>query len=294
VSPENLVREQPMVGPHLTPRAFRGRLLVVIGLSVAMSGAVLLVPRFAQPAWYHDFADSRCLLGVPNLLNVVSNLPFVAVGVLGVLFLFSGAARRPGGSFLEASERWPYALLFAAIALTGVGSAYYHWDPGNDRLLWDRLPLAVAFMTFFAITIGERIDLNTGYVLLGPLVVLGGGSVVYWHLSEIHGAGDLRLYLFVQLYPLLAIPLLMLLFPPRYTRSADLVAALLCYLLAKALELLDAQVYAQGGHVSGHTLKHLVAGLSGWWLLHMVRQRRPVGVAPARAATALGRPATTR
>jgi hypothetical protein len=113
-------------------------------------------------------------------------------------------------------------------------------------------------------------------VLLLPLVLLGGVGVVYWHLSEVHAAGDLRFYLLVQLYPLAAIPLLMLLFPPRYTRSADLIAALLCYLLAKALELLDAQVYAQGGLVSGHTLKHLVAGLSGWWLLYMVMKRQPI------------------
>ena len=273
---------------QLTPRAFRARLLFIVGLSVAVSGAVLLVPRFAQPTWYHDFADRRCLLGVPHLLNVVSNLPFVVVGLLGVLFTMSQAARRPGGSFREPSERWPYALLFGAIALTGIGSAYYHSDPNNARLLWDRLPLAIAFMTFFAITIGERIHPRAGAGLLLPLVLLGGGSVVYWHLSEIHGAGDLRFYLVVQLYPLLAIPLLMLLFPPRYTRSADLVAALLCYLLAKALELLDTQVYAQGGIVSGHTLKHLMAGLSGWWLLYMVMKRRPI-LEPA-AADATPRP----
>ncbi|HYT89340.1 MAG TPA: hypothetical protein VEL76_11595, partial [Gemmataceae bacterium] len=59
-------------------------------------------------------------------------------------------------------------------------------------------------------------------------------------------------------------------------------------LLAKALELLDTQVYAQGGIVSGHTLKHLMAGLSGWWLLYMVMKRRPI-LEPA-AADATPRP----
>jgi len=154
-------------------------------------------------------------------------------------------------------------------------AAYYHADPSNARLVWDRLPLAVAFMAFFASTLAERVHPKAAALFL-PLALLGGASVVYWHLSEVHGGGDLRLYLFVQLYPLLATPVVLLLFPPRYTRGADLVAALLCYLLAKSLEALDAQVYARGGLASGHTLKHLVAGLSAAWLLYMVRKRRPV------------------
>jgi hypothetical protein len=272
----------PSLDSGLTPAGFRLRLAALLGLTVVAAAATLAAPRLAQPLWYHQFADQRPLLGVPHALNVLSNLPFVVVGVLGVLFVAGRAARRPGGPFREAGERWRYGVCFAAIALTGVGSAYYHADPGNERLVWDRLPLAVAFMAFFALTLAERVHRRAA-VLFVPLVVLGGASVFYWHLSEVQRAGDLRLYLFVQLYPLLAVPVILLLFPPRYTRSADLVAALLCYLLAKALELLDTQVYAQGGLVSGHTLKHLVAGLSGAWLLYMVVKRRPLGGAQAPA-----------
>ncbi len=266
----------------------RVRLAIVLAVGLIAALGALAAPRLAQPLWYHDFADQRPLLGIPHALNVLSNLPFVLVGVLGLGFTLGPAARRlcsrrdlcagctgRGGPFLEPSERWPWALFFAFVALTGVGSAYYHADPTNARLLWDRLPLAVAFMAFFAIMIGERTSMRAGLTLLLPLMLLGTGSVVYWHLSELHGAGDLRPYLFVQLFPLAAIPLLMLLFAPRYTRSADLVAALLCYVLAKGLELLDTQVYAQGGLVSGHTLKHLVAALGGAWILYMVVKRRP-------------------
>jgi hypothetical protein len=264
---------------NLTPAGFRLRLAALVGLTLVAAGATLAAPRFAQPQWYHNFADQRTLLGIPHALNVLSNLPFVAVGLLGVWLVLSPAARRPGGPFLEAGERWRFGVLFAAIALTGVGSAYYHAAPGNETLVWDRLPLAVAFMAFFAITLAERVHRKAA-ALFVPLVLLGGASVLYWHLSEAHGGGDLRVYLFVQFYPLLAVPVVLLLFPPRYTRGADLVAALLCYLLAKALELLDAQVYAGGGIVSGHTLKHLVAGLSAGWLLYMVQKRRPVSGAP--------------
>jgi hypothetical protein len=266
------------LGNGLTPAGFRVRLAALVSLTIVAAAATLAAPRFAQPQWYHDFADQRPLLGIPHALNVLSNLPFVVVGVLGMRFALNPAAQRPGGPFLEAGERWRFGVLFAAIALTGVGSAYYHAAPGNETLVWDRLPLAVAFMAFFAIALAERVHRGAA-VLFVPLVLLGGASVVYWHLSEAHGGGDLRVYLFVQFYPLLALPLILLLFPPRYTRGADLVAALLCYLLAKALELLDVEVYARGHLVSGHTLKHLVAGLSAWWLLDMVRRRRPVGAA---------------
>jgi hypothetical protein len=261
------------------------RLFILLCLALCAGAATFFAPRFAQPLWYHDFADQRTLINIPHALNVLSNLPFVIVGVWGVCFLLTPAARRPGGAFIHSAERWPYFLFFAGVALTGVGSAYYHADPNNARLLWDRLPLAIAFMALFAALLGERLHRKAGLALFVPLALAGAGSVVYWHLSEIQGAGDLRPYLFVQLFPLAAVPLLLLLFPARYTRSADLFAGLLCYVLAKGLELLDAQIYGQGQLVSGHTLKHLAAGLSAWWILHMLKHRRPVACQPASAPT---------
>jgi hypothetical protein len=276
-----------------TSPACRWRLLLLVGLTATAAGATLAAPRLAQPQWYHDFADQRCLLCVPHALNVLSNLPFVLVGLVGLWFTLKPHPfhRR---AFIHPAERWLFVTLFAAIVLTGIGSAYYHADPTNARLLWDRLPLAVAFMALFAAVIADRVSARAGITLFLPLVLLGASSVVYWHVSELRGAGDLRPYLFVQLFPLLAVPLMLLLLPPRYTRGADLVAALVCYLLAKALELLDAQVYAHGQVVSGHTLKHLVAGLSGLWLVVMVVKRRPVGHSEITAATALGTGAAAR
>ena len=252
---------------------FRTRLFLFLGLTLAAAGVALAMPRLAQPQWYHAFADQRPLLGIPHALNVLSNLPFVLVGVAGLVFVVRCPAT-PQGPFVRTTERWPLVVLFAGITLTGFGSAYYHADPNNARLLWDRLPLAVAFMALFAIILSERLNLKNSALLVIALVLLGGGSVLYWHLSEAQGTGDLRPYLFVQLYPLVAVPLLLLLFPPRYTHTVDLWAALLCYVLAKALELLDAPIYAQGQLVSGHTLKHLVAGLCAAWILVWARTRR--------------------
>src|SRR5262249_49916016 len=92
------------------------------------------------------------------------------------------------------------------------------------------------------------------------------------------GAGDLRLYAFVQFYPLVTIPLMLYLFPARYTRSGDVMVALAWYVLAKVLETgpVDQGIFGMGHVVSGHTLKHLAAALGAYWLFRMMRYRRPV------------------
>jgi hypothetical protein len=100
-------------------------------------------------------------------------------------------------------------------------------------------------------------------------------SVFWWYAGERRGEGDLRLYGLVQFYPLLAIPLLVLLFRSRYTRSGDLLAAGACYGLGKLCEILDTRIFALGGVVSGHTLKHIAAALSGYWIWRMLITRQP-------------------
>jgi hypothetical protein len=142
--------------------------------------------------------------------------------------------------------------------------------------VWDRLPLAVALMALFTAVLSERIHPACARWLLWPFVLLGAASVLFWDWTERQGAGDLRFYLTVQFFPLIAVPLMLVLCPPRYTASADLVAALACYGLAKALEVLDRHVYTGSGFVSGHTLKHIVAGLGAWFVLYMLQKRRPV------------------
>src|SRR5436309_3569971 len=156
--------------------SFKLRVGLLLGLSVAAIGGMLLVPPFAQPLWYHDFADQRCFCGIPHTLNVVSNLPFLLIGLAGMWYLLRPAART---RFIDPSERWLYFGFFLFISLTGIGSAYYHSDPNNDTLLWDRLPLAMAFMALFAIILGERIGRRVGIWLFHPLVALGAASVVY-------------------------------------------------------------------------------------------------------------------
>jgi hypothetical protein len=230
------------------------------------------VGPIAQDPSYHQFADQRTFLSIPNALNVISNLPFLLVGVWGLMFLYP--LNNNEKRFVERWESYGLATLFVGISLVSLGSSYYHWSPSNQSLVWDRLPMTVGFMSLFALQIGERISMRIGKWLLLPLLICGLLSVLQWHWSEQAGLGDLRFYAVVQFLPLVTILLLLWLRPPTYTRGADLVIALAFYLLAKVLELLDGIIHSWGEVVSGHTLKHLAAGVAVWLIARMVRDRR--------------------
>jgi hypothetical protein len=248
----------------------RAAIGVIGGLALLAVLIAWMAPPLPQDPAYHRLADTRSWLGIPNALNVLSNAGFLLVGALGLAVL------RRGEAFAEPRERRPYAVFFAGLILTGFGSAYYHWEPGNARLAWDRLPLSITLMGLFAATITDRIGPRAGLRLLGPLVALGAGSVVYWHWTEQQGMGDLRLYALVQFYPMVAVPLMLWWLPPRYTRGGDMFATVATYGVAKVPELLDGWILAATGAVSGHTLKHLLAALAGYWLVRMLRHRKPV------------------
>ena len=254
----------------------RFRLLVITGITLAAVASMLALPPIPQSQEYHRFADQRAFLGIPNFFNVLSNAAFLLVGTAGLLFLCRRSASMVGAIFTEGLERWPYVIFFLGVTLTGLGSGYYHLAPDNARLVWDRAPMGVAFMAILAALITERISVKAGRLSLFPLVAAGIGSVWYWRLTELGGRGDLRPYIIVQFYPMVAIPLIILLFPSRYTRSADLFGAAVVYGVAKAFEVADAQVFAMGQIASGHTLKHLTAALATYLILRMLRHRRPL------------------
>ncbi|MBE9552521.1 MAG: alkaline phytoceramidase, partial [Proteobacteria bacterium] len=169
----------------------------------------------------------------------------------------------------------PYVYFFIGVALVGPGSAWYHLDPNNSTLFWDRLPMTIAFMALVAAVLSDRI--SRGWVAcrgLNLLVAAGIVSVVWWDYGEIRGAGDLRAYALVQFWPVVLIPLVLYLFPGgRHVRMRYLVAALVFYALAKLLEHYDHGVFAlTGGAVSGHSIKHLLATLAPAAILAMMRQ----------------------
>ncbi len=236
-----------------------------------------LLPAIPQPMSYHQFADQRPWLGIPNFGDVVSNLPFAIVGIWGLIFLLRPSAQN---HFADPRQRWIYRLMFAGLLLTAVGSAYYHLAPGNARLVWDRLPIMIVFMALVDAVIAERVSVNVSLWLLPALLAIGGGSVLEWRASELHGHGDLRFYAAVQVYAILVL-LLALLLPPKYTRGSDFAAVVGLYILAKILETADRQIFAVGHIVSGHTLKHLAAATAGYWILRMLQKREKKKEAPS-------------
>lgn len=245
---------------------------VLAAFTIAVMTAAVLTPRIPQPQSYHNFADQRSWLGIHNFGDVASNLLFAAAGVWGLIFL---STQRGHDQFLDARERWAYLLIFLGLLLTALGSSYYHLVPDNARLVWDRLPMALAFMGLVSAMISERASVSAGFYLLPPLLLVGVGSVVQWWHTETLGAGDLRFYAAVQVYAVLILPVLLLL-PPRYTRGPDFVVVFVFYVLAKVFETADRQIFSLDQHtISGHTLKHLAAGAAGFWILRMLQKRQP-------------------
>jgi hypothetical protein len=252
-----------------------------IGIAAALLGVAIVaaarVPPIPQDPAYHRLADTRVVGSVPSGLNVLSNAAFVLVGAAGLWVLRPATAG--GARFAAPGDRWPWAVFFIGLLLTGIGSAYYHLAPDNARLTWDRLPLAVALMGLFAAVVTERVGPRVGLAALGPLVLVGIGSVLWWHAGEARGAGDLRAYALVQFYPMLAVPILLACCPPRYTLGSAVATAIGLYALGKVFEWLDRPILAASAAVSGHTLKHLVAAAAGGVLAWMVAAREPCPVA---------------
>ncbi len=246
--------------------------LLLIFVAVAIAFVALLFPPIAQPLSYHNFADHRGWLGIPNFGDVVSNLPFAIVGVWGLIILL-----RPNAvKFSDPRKRWLYIVMFAGLILTAFGSAYYHLAPDNARLVWDRIPIMIVFMALLSAVIAERVSVVAGLALFPILQAAGIGSVLLWRASELRGHGDLRFYASVQIYSILVL-LLILLLPAKYTRGYDFAVVVGFYVLAKILEETDKQVFALGHIVSGHTLKHLAAAAASYWILRMLQKRNFVG-----------------
>jgi hypothetical protein len=242
---------------------------LLLGLTLLVAAFFYWVPPLPQDPTYHQFADQRTLLGIPHFWNVISNLPFLVIGLLGLRRVWRG--RLPGGL---PELRANYFLFFLCMVLIGCGSGHYHLAPSNRTLLWDRLPMTLSFMAFFSAMLGEHGSARLGRLLLAPLVLLGGFSVLYWYATEVAGHGDLRPYLLVQFLPMLLLPILLLGGPSPLTGSGYVWAVLAAYTAAKLLEWQDAAVLHALGEFSGHSLKHVSAAAAGYFFLLALERRQ--------------------
>jgi len=238
-----------------------GYLLIWIVVFGAFALYSLIDPISQDPS-YHNFADQRTVYSIANYYNVISNLAFLVIGFYGsYIFLFR---LKLGYKF---TEKRAYQIFYTGLFLVAFGSGYYHLNPTNETLVWDRLPMTIAFMALFSMVIGEYLSSKVGQALLLPLVVCGAISVFYWWFGEIQGHGDLRLYALVQFVPLILIPIILIFFGREDIQSRGYWMLILAYILAKFLEHFDASIYQKLHFISGHSLKHIVAAIGTYWLL---------------------------
>jgi hypothetical protein len=255
------------------------RTVLLFGVTVSAIALAVLLPAIPQPLAYHDFADKRELYGVANFFDVASNLVFALSGLAGLVLVL-----RPRTCFERPSERVPYLVFAVGVLLTGAGSCYYHLEPDNETLFWDRLPMTVSFMSLIAAQIVDRVDLRAGMKALAPMLIVGVASVMYWIVTERQGRGNVGPYAVLQAYSVIMLLQLAVTHTSRYTHGNAIYAVFAGYVLAKGLEHFDREIYTLTGTVSGHTLKHVAAGLAGLPVVYMLWRRElvePVGALPS-------------
>lgn len=242
------MRNYPDSSPATVPAAGLARRPPVAAVfALVLVAAALLYGPITQPAGYHAFADQRTLFGIAHFADVVSNLGFLLVGLWGL-------SRR---GTLE------HTIFCAAIALTALGSTWYHLAPDDQRLIWDRMPIALACAALLAASLRDGYRMRAALL---PLMCCGIASVLWWSYS-----GDLRPYLLLQLAPLVLIPALQWESRASIASRKAFALAILLYVLAKVCELADAAVFDALDLVSGHTVKHLLATAAAWVLVKQGR-----------------------
>jgi Ceramidase len=217
----------------------RRNAIFAVTACVAVALFLILAPPLHQSQSYHDFADQRTILGIPNFWNVISNLPFLVVGLAGITKFRDQASR----------------ILFLGVFLTAFGSGYYHLAPDSARLFWDRLPMTIAFMALFALAINRA-------RLAAPFVLFGIMSVVWWRVTD-----NLWLYGLVQFGTMAALLVV------AARRESGLWPVFIFYGFSKISEHFDKQIYSMLP-LSGHTIKHLLAGIATWYIYRWVRFSR--------------------
>lgn len=252
---------------RLFPRYDRRAALILTIIALAAT-AMSLAPRFSQSLAFHNFADTRTWLGIPNFLDVITNAPFALAAAIGLANLQRRVRRErvtTAPNSLLRIDRICLTAVFLGIGLTSLGSAYYHLAPGNERLFWDRLPMLLTFLSLLATLIAERVSPQTAAWILAPLLLLGATSLIYWQQTEHLGRGDLRPYFLIEGAALASVLLTVLLYPPRYLPTKWLMLGLAFYAGAIIFEQLDRPIWSMWNAlgielVSGHTIKHLCAG----------------------------------
>ena len=233
---------------------------LLASLAIISFVCLFFIEPISQDLAYHVFADTRTMLGVDNFFDVASNLPFIFAGLLGLFCIYNNWG---------VTSSWSWLILFLSVLLVAFGSSYYHLNPQNETLTWDRLPMAVGFMALFVIVLTDYVNSQLEKWLLIPLCLVGIISVVYWHMTD-----DLRIYAWVQFVSLALLLIIIFIYKPTHLQTKYLFYALIFYTLSKLCEYFDKQIYELMGQVvSGHTIKHLLAAIATFFFYILLKRR---------------------
>ena len=221
-----------------------------------------------QFAHYHDFADTRAWLGVPNAADVLSNLAFAVVAA------WAWMTERAEQSQTVA-ERLARQAFIAALFLTSLGSGWYHLAPDNARLAFDRAPIALTCAAILCATHARAAGGEPAWALPAMLAA-ALGSVAWWMVTDAAGSDDLRPYLLLQAAPLVLVPLWQWQWRRPSSERVAFGIAVALYVLAKGAEAADRAILDALGAVSGHTLKHLAAAAATVFIVRSLRSGDPV------------------
>lgn len=239
------------------------------GLLAALMVALLLAccgPFLPQYAQYHAFADQRALWGLPQAMDVLSNLPFAIMGIVGLVRLRGGPELQLGGA-----QRQLAAVFFAGLIITALCSGWYHLQPTDASLSVDRLGMVLAFAGLLGLAVADRLSARAGICISVVVLLLGPPAIQVWATtanllpwSVLQGGGMLLMLLLALRKPLVN------------AWGLPLNAVLAWYVAAKLLELGDHGIFMLTHEwVSGHSLKHVAAALAAWPVLAVMHNDNP-------------------
>ena len=249
---------QNFLASRLTQREW-----LLLAASTMLFMLAVFGPDTAQPLHQHVFADSRRWVNLPNAMDVLSNFAFAAWGVAGLTSLYRLFKHQRANTELVLA-----AIFFMGLMCAAAASGWYHLQPDDAGLGVDRMGMVLAFAGLLGLAVAGRISQRAGVTVAVATLLLGPLSIWFWISS-----GNVLPWLVIQFGGMALIVMTGLVTPRQGMLAVRWGVVIALYLVAKLLELGDHEIYAWTGEfVSGHSLKHLVAGLAAWPVLHALRK----------------------
>lgn len=213
-----------------------------------------VLPLFPQPEKYHHFSGDQVLFGLPNFMNVASNIFYILAGIIGLYRIRKVKLILP---------IWRWQLFFISIALVGLGSGYYHFSPSTHSLFWDRLPMCLGFAFLSANFLAERYLSCDGHKPLLLILAFSLYSILHWHIGEMLGVGDLRLYGVTQFATIGLIGGILSFRARCQLLDKPYWILFIGYAIAKICEEFDPIIFTMSHELlGGHVIKHIVSGIA--------------------------------